>query len=331
MDPFKRTLRFGAAVIACAAVARLGASGAFRPISRWFTQPETQSLLLYLETGRKVRFSPSLEEITVPVEETTAATVPETEPPALPAFSAGDAALLDIRYNCSLRPDLEALLEKPLSWDLSGPEPKVLILHTHATESYTKQGEDYRESSAFRTLDEDYNMISIGARVAQLLREAGIEVIHDKTLHDYPSYNGSYTRARKTLRQQLKEHPGIQLVLDLHRDASGDLNDQLKTAVTRDGTDYAGLMLVVGTDASGLRHPDWRENLALGLKLQALLEDTLPGITRPISFRSQRFNPDMTRGSLIVEVGAAGDSHQQALNSMEILAQAILSLSKGSK
>ena len=340
MDQFRRTLRFGAAVISCAVVARLGATGAFRPLGQWFAKPDTQSLLLYLETGRKVRFSPSLEELSEPVTdapetteapETTAPAPTETEPPVLPAFSAGDASLLDIRYSCSLRPDLEALLSKPLSWDLSGPEPKVLILHTHATESYTRQGEDYEESSAFRTLDEDYNMISVGARVAELLQEAGIGVIHDRGLHDYPSYNGSYSHARKTIQGILEENPTICLVLDLHRDASGDLNDQFRPVAEVDGEDTAQIMLVMGTNASGLDHPDWEENLSLGLKLQAQLERLSPGITRPISLRSQRFNQDLTKGSLLIEMGAAGNTHAEALRAAEQLAKAIIALSRGTE
>ena len=338
MDQFKRTLRFGATVIACAAIVRMGTSGTFSPLVRWFTKPETQSLLLYLETGRKVRFSPSWEENTNPVAETEMVTVPETEapvlqtePPALPVFSAGDAELLEMSYSCSLRPDLETLMEKQLSWDLSGPEPKVLILHTHATESYTKQGEDYQESSAFRTLDEDFNMISIGSHVAKLLREAGIEVIHDRQLHDYPSYNGSYNHARKSIQEILEENPTVCLVLDLHRDASGDSKKQFRPVTEVEGQDTAQIMLVMGTNAAGLTHPDWQENLSLGLKLQAQLERQAPGITRPMNLRAQRFNQDLTRGSLLIEMGATGNSHPEALRAAEQLAKAIIALSKGTQ
>lgn len=339
MDPFRRTLRFGAAVISCAVVARLGISGAFQPLVRWFEKPETQSLLLYLETGRKVRFSPSLagmsEPVTLPPETTAPppreTEPPETEPPVLPVFSAQDAAALDIRYSCSARPNLEELMAKPLSWDLSGQEPRVLILHTHATESYSKQGEAYQESSAFRTLDENYNMISVGARVAELLQEAGIGVIHDQQLHDYPSYNGSYNHARKAIQAALEENPTICLVLDLHRDASGDLNNQFRPVASVDGEDAAQIMLVMGTNTSGLSHPDWKENLSLGLKLQAQLERQAPGITRPMSIRSQRFNQDLTRGSLLIEMGAAGNSHAEALRAAEQLAKAIIALAKGTQ
>ena len=334
MDLQNRTLRFGTAVVAGAVVFRLGLSGAFRPVADWFFRPETQSFLLYLETGRKVRFSPSSGEntnpVTVPPEETVAAE-PAVEEIYLPVFSGADTALVDIRYSCTARPDLEALLSRELVWDLTGDQPTVLILHTHATESYTKGREDYRESAAFRTLDENYNMISIGARVAELLREAGITVIHDRDLHDYPSYNGSYNHARKSIQAILQEHPTIRVVLDLHRDASGDLNNQFRPAVEIDGVQTAQIMLVMGTGTGGLSHPDWEENLGLGLKLQAQLERQAPGITRPISLRSQRFNQDLTKGSLLIEMGAAGNSHAEALRAAEQLAKALIALSHGTQ
>ncbi len=335
MDQLNRTLRFGAAVVAGAVIFRLGLTGAFQPVADWFFKPETQSFLIYLETGRKVRFSPSLPENTNPVTPAPMETAPaETAAPeetALPVFAPADTALVEVRYSCSARPDLENLLSQELTWDLTGEEPTVLILHTHATESYTKEGEDYRESAAFRTLDERYNMISVGARVAELLEEAGITVIHDRQLHDYPSYNGSYNQARKSIQEILGEHPTIRVVLDLHRDASGDLNNQFRPVTQVEGEATAQIMLVMGTGSGSLPHPDWQENLALGLKLQAQLERQAPGITRPISLRGQRFNQDLTTGSLLIEMGAAGNSHAEALRAAEQLAKALIALSKGTQ
>ena len=306
--------------------------GAFQPLLSWFSQPNIQSFLIYLETGRKVRFSPSYAACADTVGESATPVFQDLDTPWIkPVFSQDQGDLQDIFYACSLRPDLKSLLEKPLDWDLRGQEPKVLILHTHATESYTRKGENYVESSAYRTLDEDYNMVSIGARVAQILQDSGIPVLHDRTLHDYPSYNGSYSHARKSIQQLLKEYPQICLVLDLHRDASGDLNNQFRPVVSSPAGPVAQIMLVMGTNASGQKHPNWQENLSLGLKLQSQLERQLPGITRDTSLRSQRFNQDLTTGSLLIEMGAAGNSHDEALRAAEELARAIVALSRGTE
>lgn len=329
MDTHQRVVRIGAGVILGALLLRLGNGGFFDPVLKLLQNQDLYSIMLYLETGRIVRFSPSLEE--------TENFAGESPPPsasvqkALPVFSPADAETVDIWNAAGIEPDVEALLTRELNWDLTGNAPTVLILHTHTTESYTKSGEAYQESSAFRTLDENYNMLSIGDRVAQILTNAGITVIHDRQLHDYPSYNGSYTDARRSISEYLQSNPSIRLVLDLHRDASGDLDNQFRPVAQVDGQDAAQLMLVMGTDASGQYHPNWEENLALGLKLQVQLESIAPGITRPVCLRAQRFNQDMSAGALLVEVGAAGNTHPEALRAAEILAEAIISLAKGAE
>jgi stage II sporulation protein P len=249
----------------------------------------------------------------------------------LPAFLPEDAEAVAVYNQSGLKPDLSGLIGKPLDWDLTLQEPTVLIIHTHATESYTKHGENYTESSDFRTLDEHYNMISIGDRVAEILSSHGISVLHDRDLHDYPSYNGSYASSREAIAEYLQRYPDIQLVLDLHRDASGDLNNQFRPVVQVDGQATAQMMLVMGTDASGQSHPNWQKNLSLGLKLHVTLEQQAPGIMRPLCLRSQRFNQDMTAGSLLIEMGAAGNSHPEALRAAEQLAYAIVTLAQGSQ
>lgn len=322
MDQQGKALRFGVWVILLALLLRLASTGFFRPLVSLLQNPNIQSFLIYIETGRKVRFSQSLEEFN---RESPA---PQVETAPLPTFSGENP---NVYYACSLRPDVQALLESPLTWNLQGADPKVLILHTHATESYTKHGEPYTESAAFRTLDEQYNMLSIGGAVAEILSNHGISVIHDRELHDYPSYDGSYNHAREAICYYLEKYPTIELVLDLHRDASGDLNNQRRSVVEVDGQDCAQLMLVMGSDGSGLSHPNWEENLALGLKLQAVLEQQVPGITRPLTLRGQRFNQDLSSGAVLVEVGTAGNSHGEALLAAQMLAEAVALLAHGTE
>ena len=329
MDQHQRTQRFGAAVIAWALVLRLYAAGALETVVTWLTQPNITAFVTYLETGRYVRFSAS-QGVFLDFSPESAAPFLPTEA-ARPVFAPEDTSLTDLYYACDLRPDIQTLLEEPLDWDLADGKPAVLILHTHTTESYTQLHENYVETSDYRTLDEGYNMLSIGQRVQEILEENGIVVIQDRQLHDYPSYNGSYTDARKSIRQFLAENPTIRLVLDLHRDATDGENGQLRTVATLGSETSAQLMLVMGTNAGGQTHPDWEQNLSLALKLQAQLERQTPGITRPTILRAQRFNQDLSPGALLVEVGAAGNSHAEALLAAEELAKAIVALSRGTE
>ncbi|MGM9549056.1 MAG: stage II sporulation protein P [Faecousia sp.] len=318
-----RALRVGAAAILCALIFRLFASGLPEKLLSWLIQPDTAAFLIYLETGRDVRFSPSQEAFSVDFVESPPPAAPEPTESPLPSFS--DPELVEVYYACSARPDIGALMEQPLSWDLTGEQPTVLILHTHSTESFTKRGEAYVETSAYRTLDNNYNMLSIGHRVQALLAEEGIVAVQDTSLHDYPSYNGSYVDARKSIQAFLEEYPTIQLVLDLHRDASGGTS-QMRTLAQVDGCSSAQLMIVVGTN-----YDTWEENLSLALKLHAQLETQCPGITRPLQLRAQRFNEDLCSGGLLIEVGAAGNTHDEAMLAAGELAKAIMALARGTE
>lgn len=323
MDGQGKAFRMGMALILMALLLRLGSAGFFRPLGQLFSGEGLQRLLFFLETGRSL---PQTQEVEVFFGES-----PPPMAESLPTFTPEDLELVSLKNTSGLTPDTEALLTEDLSWELAGDEPTVLILHTHTTESYTKTGERYTETSAYRTLDEGYNMLAVGDLVARRLTQAGITVLHDRTINDYPSYNGSYTRARATISQYLAKYPSIRLVLDLHRDAAGDDHNQMRTEATVEGKSCAQLMLVMGTDASGQAHPRWEENLALGLKLQVQLERLAPGITRPTQLRPTRFNQDLCPGALLIEVGAAGNTHPEALLAADILAEAIIDLAKGSK
>lgn len=305
-----RARRVGAAAVACALVFRLAWDGVPGKIAARLAQPDAAAFLILLETGRDVRFSPSYEAFSPEFAESPPAQGEAV--PVLGDFSqAGEISV----YNPSQEtPDMEALLEEPLSLPLYGEQPTVLILHTHSTESY-------EGVSNWRTQDEQYNMLSIGARVAELLEGQGIPTVQIRTLHDYPSYNGSYTRARQTIRDALELYPQVRLVLDLHRDASDGVGGQMRTLAQVDGQTSAQLMLVMGAN-----HENYRENLSLALKLHAQLEHQAPGIMRPLQLRPSRFNQDLSPGALLVEVGAAGNTHEEALLAAEQLAQAIIAL-----
>ena len=313
MDLHQRTLRIGLTVILLAAVFRLWSA----PIQIPSETPPVETTYIEQETGQSVRFPASLGSYTPQFVESPP---PAADIEELPLFS--DISGTAVHNLAKVRPDLDALIRQPLQWDLSQGGPAVLILHSHTTESYTPKGESYRQTAAYRTLEEDYNMLSIGDAVTEILVSHGISVIHDRTVHDYPSYNGAYSHARKTTQAYLKQYPGIRLVLDLHRDAAEGSSGQLRTLAEEEGC--AQLMIVIGTN-----HKGFEDNLSLGLKLQSQLEGQSPGITRPLQLRAQRFNQDLLPGMLLVEVGAAGNTRQEALTAARHLAQAVVALELG--
>lgn len=217
------------------------------------------------------------------------------------------------------------MLKEKLGINISGSGPKVLILHTHGSESYTEEGKDfYIEGAGDRNTDTRFNVVYVGDKMTEIFEKAGIEVIHDRTMHDQPSYNGSYASSLKSAERYIEEYPSIQIVLDIHRDAIvyGD-GTKAKTVTEIDGKQTAQLMFVIGTDAGGLTHDNWRENLKFAVKLQNEINKKYPSLMRGINLRRERFNGHTTKGSIIIEVGTSGNTLNEAVNGASLCAEVI--------
>ena len=308
----QKAIQVGAAVLTLALLLRLG--------SAWENgRKELGRTLIFFSSGRLVTETMPAQTQPVPTE--------PVEEIAAPVFGSHEEDF--VRVNASWEVDTLSLLRQPLNWQLKGELPTVLILHTHGTESYEADG-TYEETSPYRTLDTDHNMVSVGDRVADLLEAGGIRVIHDRSLHDYPAYNDAYANSRQAASKILEENPSICLVLDLHRDAAEDENgNQKRSAVTVEGESCARLMMVMGSDKGNLSFPQWEQNLALAVKLQACLEQKYEGLCKPIQLVTSRYNQDLSTGALLIEVGTAGNTHREALTAAEYLAEGILALSGG--
>ena len=203
--------------------------------------------------------------------------------------------------------------------------PQVLILHTHGSEAYTMPpGLEYEPTSECRTTDCTCNVVRVGDELAGVLEAAGLTVVHDTTLHDYPEYSGAYDRSLTTAKAYLEQYPSIQFILDVHRDAISDGNGGMYKVVSDvAGQNAAQLSFVVGTDGGGLEHPLWQENLKLAAAITQCLAEDYPTLMRPITVRNSRYNQHLTTGTLLVEVGAAGNSLDEALLSARLLGNAL--------
>lgn len=217
--------------------------------------------------------------------------------------------------------DTAALLADGPHLRLEKDQPQILIIHTHSSEAYTMDNYDrYEPSDPYRTEDTNYNIIRVGDLMAEKFTEAGLNVVHDRGIYDYPSYTGSYSRAGEAIERYLAQYPTISIVIDLHRDAIGDDEVIYKTLAESEGNPAAQVMFVVGSDASGLEHPHWQENLKLALYLQSAVDPVHPTLMRPIKLVRERYNQQLTNGSLIIEVGSNGNTLQEALTAARLFA-----------
>ena len=203
----------------------------------------------------------------------------------------------------------------------------IVIYHTHTCESYTKTEKyTYKSSGNFRTTDLNYSVARVGEELKKYLDKYGFNVIHNKTYHDYPKYNGSYTRSLETIEKILKTSKAS-LVIDLHRDALGS-NSKYAPSVKINGEEAAQLMFVIGTDGGGLKHDKWKKNLKLAIKIQEKANEMYPGLFKPIIVRNSRYNQHVSEGACIIEVGATGNTLEQCLVSMKYLSSVIFEVMK---
>lgn len=204
-------------------------------------------------------------------------------------------------------------------------EPQVLIMHTHATESYEPYERDFYDASFnSRTTDRSMNMAAVGDKIAEQLEAAGIGVIHDTTLHDYPSYNGSYDLSRETVKKYLEEYPSIKIVLDVHRDAiERESGERIAPLAAVDGKNAAQVMIICGCDDGTMNMPDCMKNLRFACLLQRQMESDYPGLTRPVLFDYRKYNQDLTTGSILIEMGGHANSIEQAEYSGELVGKSL--------
>ncbi len=232
-------------------------------------------------------------------------------------------------------PDVEALLDLKLGsggvqYLSSTSAPTVLIVHTHGTEAYSASGAisypgDAREIA--RSEDIKENVVSVGALMARVLNEKGINTLHCTVMHDSVQYKDSYARAEQTIRQYMEKYPSIKLVIDLHRDSIVKSSGELVRPVTRVGDKTAAqVMCVVGSDWGGGECPRWQNNLSLALKLRQILNGEYLNLCRPTNLRAQSFNQELAPYSLLIEIGSSGNSLEEAALSAILTADALAQL-----
>ena len=210
------------------------------------------------------------------------------------------------------------LTEDILKPDIKVDNKNIVIFHTHSCESYTSSEKyQYTQTGNFRTTDLKYTVTQVGSELENYLKKYNLNVVHDTSYHDYPSYTGSYTRSLKTVENILQTTPS-DIIIDLHRDAIGSRADYAPTV--KIGDDYAAqIMFVIGTNEGGLYHPNWNQNLKFAVKVQQKAEEMYPGLFKPMMVTKSRYNQHTGKYANIMEVGATGNTLEQCLTSMKYL------------
>ena len=205
--------------------------------------------------------------------------------------------------------DYQELIERNV--DLTKKSDPILLYCSHTSETYANsENFKFDYTGNYRTKDGKYNMLSVASIMANTLKDRGFTTVFDTTPHDYTSYDNAYKNSLKTINTNLDKYNRFGIMIDVHRDAAADLSFAPKTTVN--GKSTAQLMLVVGVGYNGFPNEYWEQNLALALKITKLGEEMYPGLFRHILVRDARYNQHLSPGSLLVEVGATGNTLEEA-------------------
>lgn len=210
--------------------------------------------------------------------------------------------------------NVAALTGKNMKIAHDASTPQILIYHTHSLEGYADSIPGDRSTT----------VVGVGDYLTELLtQQYGYNVIHDTGEYD-TIRDKAYSKAAPALEQILADNPGIDVVIDLHRDGVGE-NTRLVTNVN--GTDMAKVMFFNGLsrttklgDIAYLYNPYIADNLAFSFQMQLAAAEYYPGYTRKIYLKGYRFNMHYCPKTLLVEVGAQTNTVQEAKNAMVPLA-----------
>lgn len=190
-----------------------------------------------------------------------------------------------------------------------GDEPAVLIVHTHATESYLPASE-----GNYHTKARENSVRDVGNVLAETLEANGIASVHDQTLHDSPSYNQSYSRSYDTTAELLEKYPSIICVIDLHRDAIA--SDAPAATVSVSGKTCAKYSYVVSTAVE-----TYGDNLKFINSMNDTAEENFAGFTGKVLERGYKYNQNLSSKYMLLEIGYNRNDITEARNTAEIFGE----------
>ena len=177
------------------------------------------------------------------------------------------------------------------------------------------RNKDYKETSVGRTLDTNYNVVSVGEHLKQALIDKGFTVIHDTTDNVSENFSNAYQKSYNTIKQYIGK---VDIYVDLHRDAYyGQDRD-----VSFNGETFSHVCFVVANGQNYTQKPNWQENYALALSLTQKINELVPNLANDIILKNARYNQHVSTSSLLIEMGHEENDIEIVKKSANIVAQA---------
>lgn len=217
--------------------------------------------------------------------------------------------------------DTNTVISDPARVEIEKKAPSILLLHTHAMETYSPYVDNNYHSS-----DNKKNVTQVGSIMTDVLESKyKYNVIHDITKHDNPSYADSYINSQRTIISQLEKNPSVKVILDVHRDAMPAKNEKdrenIKAKYTTivNGKSAAKIEFVIGPD-----NKNYAELQKFVVYVKKKMDKLYPGLFYNTVVKSKgKYNQFYRDHTLLIEVGCTFNTDQEAKYSAELMGNVI--------
>lgn len=215
--------------------------------------------------------------------------------------------------------DIDGLIDRGFQEreEIGGAAPTVMIIHTHTSEEY-----EASRVVGFRGLN---SVVSVGDRISAALNTAGLPTVHCTVIHDGDGGAGAYARARETVKTMLEIYPSVKYIIDIHRMVAFDASGSALKSVAPNGSAQMRITVGSGSLDGTSRH----ENLSLALALRQRLNSEDMRLCMPVVLSDSRYNGDMSRFYIMLDVGTQGNTTDEAITAGEYFADALISVLTG--
>lgn len=202
----------------------------------------------------------------------------------------------------------------------TGDDDVVFLYNSHNRESFLPHLPDITDPNSAH--HDTVNITKVSERFAEALEAKGIGTNVDDTDHMNVldekgwGYEKSYDASRSTVSEAVSTNKKLDYIFDVHRDSL----PRKDSTIDIDGKDYAKILMVVGADYDG-----YEENLALATEIHYLIEDKYPGLSKGVIKKEGAgtngvFNQDLSKNSMLLEIGGYDNSLEEMYRSADALA-----------
>lgn len=200
---------------------------------------------------------------------------------------------------------------------------RVYLYNTHQTENYSmKNLEPYNITP---------NVMMASYLLKEKLNKNGIGTIVEETdINEFMNLNhwtvkDTYKASKQFMNQTLAKYPGIDLLIDIHRDAI----PKSASTIQIQGKNYAKVLFVIG-----LNNPNYQKNMAVSKKISDLINAKYPKLSRGIMQKKGAgvngvYNQDVNGNVILIECGGYENTIDEVSNTIEVLATVITEYLEG--